>query len=99
MGGDSYIVLNSYTVDDSPELEHDVHIWIGAESSQDEYGTAAYKMVECNEKLGGLPIQHRETQGYESSMFCSYFKGLKYLVGGIESGFTHVEPSVETPHL
>ena len=40
--GDSYIVLNSYLVED--KLCHDVHIWIGSESSQDEYGTAAYKV-------------------------------------------------------
>jgi len=97
--GDSYIVLNSYTVGDEPDIKHDVHIWIGAESSQDEYGTAAYKMVECDEKLGGEPIQHRETQGYESGMFSSYFKQVTYLLGGAESGFNHVEPSVETPFL
>ena len=64
--GDSYIILNSYTKDGSDALLHDIHIWIGAESSQDEYGTAAYKMVELDEYLGGAPIQHREVQGSES---------------------------------
>jgi len=49
--GDSYIVL--HTRQESNALLHDVHIWIGAESSQDEYGTAAYKMVEADEYLGG----------------------------------------------
>lgn len=39
--GDSYIVLNSYLIED--RLYRDLYIWIGAESSQDEYGTAAYK--------------------------------------------------------
>ena len=30
------------------ELLHDVHFWIGKYSSQDEYGTAAYKTVELD---------------------------------------------------
>jgi len=40
--GDSYIVLNSYLIED--RLYRDLYIWIGSESSQDEYGTAAYKV-------------------------------------------------------
>jgi gelsolin len=44
--GDSYIVLNTYKKGASDALSHDVHIWIGKESSQDEYGTAgAYPVV------------------------------------------------------
>jgi gelsolin len=66
--GDTYVVLNSYTRGTSDALYHDVHIWIGFESSQDEYGTAAYKMVECDEFLGGKAVQHREVQGHESSV-------------------------------
>jgi len=99
--GDSYVVLNSYQKEGSDAILHDIHIWIGSESSQDEYGTAAYKMVECDEKLGGAAIQHREVQGHESPLFQSYFRGnsLKYLQGGVESGFTHVEPTVDQPHL
>ena len=59
---------------------------------EDEYGTAAYKTVECDEILDGAAIQHREIQGKESAKFREYFGGkLKYLEGGVESGFNHVE--------
>ena len=97
--GDSYIVLSSYTEPDSDALQHDVHIWIGSESSQDEYGTAAYKMVECDESLGGAAIQHREIQGHESPLFQSYFDNLMYLDGGVDSGFNHVTATADEPHL
>jgi len=99
--GDSYVILNSYKPDPSkPKLCHDLHIWIGDESSQDEYGTAAYKMVEADDNLGGAAVQHREVQYQESDKFTSYFKKkLIYLEGGIESGFRHVEATEDDPHL
>lgn len=101
--GDSYIVLNTYLKDpdnNSEALIHDIHIWIGLESSQDEYGTAAYKMVECDDSLGGVPIEHREVQGHESKKFLSYFSSsIKYLIGGVETGFNHVEPTIDDPNL
>lgn len=96
--GDSYICLNSYLIED--KLYRDLFIWIGAESSQDEYGTAAYKMVEADEFLGGTPVQHREVQGHESYKFKKMFGSkLTYWQGGIESGFNHVEATVEKPNM
>eukprot|EP00541_Cyclophora_tenuis_P011356 CAMPEP_0116560586 /NCGR_PEP_ID=MMETSP0397-20121206/11080_1 /TAXON_ID=216820 /ORGANISM="Cyclophora tenuis, Strain ECT3854" /LENGTH=380 /DNA_ID=CAMNT_0004086575 /DNA_START=55 /DNA_END=1197 /DNA_ORIENTATION=- len=99
--GDSYVVLHSYQADpDTPKLNHDLHIWIGKESSQDEYGTAAYKMVEADDFLGGAAVQHREVQANESEMFKTYFDGpLMYMAGGVASGFRHVEELKEQPCL
>ena len=95
--GDSYICLNSYLVED--KLYRDLYIWIGAESSQDEYGTAAYKMVEADDFLRGTPVQHREVQGKESAKFKKLFDNLTYLQGGVASGFNHWEPTEDKPAL
>lgn len=72
--GDSYIILNTYKEPEGDELKYDVHFWIGKYSTQDEYGTAAYKTVELDTLLDDKPIQHREVQGHESKLFKSYFK-------------------------
>lgn len=97
--GDSYVVLNSWQVPGEEKLNHDLYIWIGAESSQDEYGTAAYKMVEADEFVGGAAVQHREVQGHESFKFKQIFGNLTYWQGGVDSGFNHVEPTVEKPNM
>ncbi|KAJ3272873.1 hypothetical protein HDV01_005196 [Terramyces sp. JEL0728] len=90
-GGDSYIILHTYKLPDEPKLLHDVHFWLGQETSQDEAGTAAYKTVELDDYLLGIPVQHREVQGYESKLFVTYFNHLRVLKGGVASGFKHVE--------
>merc|ERR1711991_698412 len=97
--GDSYIVLKTYKKED--KFCYDVHFWLGAETTQDEAGTAAYKTVELDDVLGGVPVQHREVEGHESHLFLRYFKkhGLRILDGGIESGFHHVEPEKYRPRL
>ena len=87
--------MNTFKEGDA--LKHDIHIWIGSESSQDEYGTAAYKMVEADEFLGGAPIQHRQVEGKESTKFVQLFEALEYLDGGIETGFNHVEATPDKP--
>jgi len=98
--GDSYIVLNTFQKAPNAPFSYDVHFWLGDHTTQDEYGTAAYKTVELDDFLGGLPVQHRETQGNESRLYLSYFpKGLRILEGGVESGFHHVKPEEYKPRL
>jgi len=97
--GDSYIILNTFKKPGEDDLEYDVHFWIGKYSTQDEYGTAAYKTVELDTFLNDKPIQHREVQGHESEMFKSYFRVMEYLEGGAETGFRHVKPTDYKPRL
>jgi gelsolin len=96
--GDSYIVLKTIVKEDVKYW--DIHFWLGELTSTDEAGTAAYKTVELDEKLGGKARQHREVQGYESELFLSYFKpSIHILSGGVESGFHHVTPEEYKPRL
>lgn len=65
---------------------------MGTTTTPDEAGSAALLTIQLDDHLGGAPIQHREVQDHESSLFLSYFKnGIRYLPGGIESGFKEVE--------
>mmetsp|Transcript_9500 Transcript_9500/g.19106 ORF Transcript_9500/g.19106 Transcript_9500/m.19106 type:complete len:397 (-) Transcript_9500:70-1260(-) len=90
--GDSYIVLlTTKDPNGGEKLLWDIYFWIGSESSQDEYGVAAYKTVELDDLLGGEPMQHREIEGRESSGFVHIFSdGITYLEGGVDSGFRQV---------
>jgi len=65
----------------------------------DEAGTAAYKTVELDDFLNGLPVQYREVQGSESDAFLHLFHKFEILKGGVETGFHHVEPEKYEPRL
>lgn len=98
--GDSYILLRTYKkTPDAAKFSYDVHFWIGDHSTQDEYGTAAYKTVELDDYLNGDPVQHREIQNHESELFLSYFKKIEFLDGGVDTGFKHVEAKQHTNRL
>ena len=53
--GDSFIILHTYMKADKKLF--DLFFWIGKDSSQDEYGVAAYKTVELADLLGGKAVQ------------------------------------------
>ncbi|KAJ6611421.1 hypothetical protein B0H10DRAFT_1809513 [Mycena sp. CBHHK59/15] len=89
--GDSYIVLNTYKkTPDAKALSYDLHFWLGENTTQDEAGTAAYKTVELDDHLHGIPVQYREVQGFESTRFLSYFPHFVCLRGGVATGFHRV---------
>lgn len=87
--GDSYIILQTKMRENA--FERHIFFWLGKDTSQDEYGCAAYKTVELDCFLGGEPVQHREVQGFETDQFVSLFKQLTYLEGGVATGFKHVD--------
>lgn len=94
--GDSYIILHTYKEED--KVKWDLHFWLGKDTTQDEMGTAAYKTVELDTLLEDGPVQHREVQEFESGEFLNIFSeilavgGIRYLEGGVDTGFKHVEP-------
>ncbi|KAK1293323.1 Villin-4 [Acorus calamus] len=57
--GDSYIILKT-TALKSGAFRHDIHYWLGKDTSQDEAGTVAIKTVELDAALGGRAVQYRE---------------------------------------
>ncbi|CAH9070492.1 unnamed protein product [Cuscuta epithymum] len=89
--GDSYVILKT-TALKSGALRHDIHYWLGKDTSQDEAGAAAIKTVELDAALGGRAVQYREVQGHETEKFLSYFKPcIIPQEGGVASGFKHAE--------
>ena len=105
--GDAYIVLKTVLTKSQSSkgsalqgASWTIHFWLGSKATQDEYGTAAFKAVELDDHLGGSPVQFREVEGHESGQFLALFKNnIKYLPGGINSGFKDVDAEVVEDHL
>jgi len=92
--GDCYLHF-----DKNPNEQH-VHFWIGGECSVDEQAVAAIKAVELDNLFGGLPIQHREVQGFESKRFKDQFPdGIMIKKGGMESGLQKAETNAHEAKL
>ncbi|XVF47637.1 hypothetical protein PTKIN_Ptkin03bG0125700 [Pterospermum kingtungense] len=97
--GDSYVILKTIALK-SGALRHDIHYWLGKDTTQDEAGAAAVKTVELDAALGGRAVQYREVQGHETEKFLSYFKPcIIPQEGGVASGFKHVEEEENKTHL
>lgn len=85
---ETYIILNTYhkathSGKSRGAIAWDIHFWIGSESTQDEYGTAAYKAVELDDFFEGKATLYRETEGNESLAFKKLFKTITIISGGI----------------
>lgn len=92
--GDSYLYLHAYLVGTSKLVHRDIYFWQGADSTTDERGAVAIKAIELDDRFGGSPVQHREVQHHESDAFIGLFDkvgGVRYLDGGVASGFKKVE--------
>ena len=89
------IILSTTEEPHSGKLLHDIHFWIGMDTTPDEMGTAAYKTVELDDYFDGEPIQHREVQDSESLEFRSLFPNLSYKKGGKASGFRKAASAIE----
>ncbi|KAK8520510.1 hypothetical protein V6N12_004445 [Hibiscus sabdariffa] len=75
-------------------LRHEIHYWLGKDTSQDEAGTAAIKTLELDAALGGRSVQYREVQGNESDKFRSLFKPcIMPLEGAFATGAKPVKES------
>ena len=87
--GDSFIILNIAKVNDS--LDYTAYMWVGKQSTKDETGTAAYKIVELDDFFhGGVDLCY-EAQDNESEDFRNLFEQIIVEEGGIESGFKKIE--------
>lgn len=96
--GDSYIVL-SVTQDEGSALEYTAYMWVGKESTQDETGTAAYKIVELDDFFHGAVDLVYEAQGNETEEFRDLFEDIVVMEGGSPSGFKKVQEDIYKPRL
>lgn len=99
--GDSFIVLHTKKdKKNKKKLVHDIYMWMGLNSTQDEMGVCAYKTVELDDLFHGEPIQYRVIQDHESRRFINLFdRPILTLSGGVEGGFNQVKSKAYKPRL
>lgn len=78
-GGDSYVIHYTYH---SGGEKHIIYYWQGMHSSDLERGTSALKAMELDDKLGGVAVQIRVTQGKEPPHFMALFDGKMIIFSG-----------------
>ena len=87
--GDSFIILHVKKINES--LDYTAYMWVGKQSTKDETGTAAYKIVELDDFFhGGIDLCY-EAQDNESKDFRNLFEEIIVEEGGIESGFKKIQ--------
>ncbi|PWA79401.1 Gelsolin domain-containing protein [Artemisia annua] len=47
-------------------LRHDIHYWLGNDTTQGEAGATTLKTIEVDAALGGRVVQYQEVQGHET---------------------------------
>ena len=87
--GDTFIILHIALVNDA--LDYTAYMWVGNQSTKDETGTAAYKIVELDDFFHGAVDLCYEAQNNESEDFRKLFEQIIIEEGGIESGFKKIE--------
>jgi hypothetical protein len=88
--GDSYIVLITTKIP-SGNLFREAHMWVGKDTTADESGTAAYKIVELDDFFDRKVTLVWNSQGNETTRLLAAFgDNIKILHGGINSGFKKV---------
>ena len=87
--GDSFIILHIEKINE--RLDYTAYMWVGKQSTKDETGTAAYKIVELDDFFhGGVDLCY-EAQDNESEDFRNLFEQIIVEEGGIESGFKKIK--------
>ena len=97
--GDTFIILNISKNEATDSLDFTAHMWVGKDTTCDESGTGAYKIVELDDFFNRQVTLIYEEQDYESFIFLSYFKEIEIMRGGIETGFKKVGQNEYTHHL
>jgi len=74
-------------------------MWVGLNTTMDEAGTGAYKIVELDTLFNREMTLIRDVQGQESDLFLTYFPHIHILNGGVESGFRRISVDKYKPRL